>query len=70
MVCSKPRVRRAPVTAAGSVVVLALSPITLSIVRAVKAPSFLTCLSLASRRTPETTQMLVTSEGNSKAAVR
>ena len=69
MVYSKPRVRRAPVTAVGSVVVPALSPATLSMVRAVKAPSFLTWSSLASRRTPETTQMLVTSEGNSKATV-
>ena len=70
MACSKPRVRHAPVTAVGSVVVPTLSPATLSIVRAVKAPSFFTCSSLASRRTPETTQMLVTSEGNNKAAVR
>ena len=70
MVCSKPIVRLALVTAAGSVVVPVLSPATLSIVRAVKAPSFLTRSSLASSRTSETTQMLVTSEGNSKAAVR
>ena len=70
IVCSKPIARRAPVTTTGSVVVPALSPATRSMVRAVKAPSFFTCLSLASRRTPETTQMLVTIEGNSKVAVR
>ena len=70
MACSKPRVRRTPVTVAGSVVVPALLPATLSIVRVVKAPSFFTCTSLASRRTPEATQMLVTSDGNNKTAVR
>ena len=42
MVCSKPIARLAPITTAGSVVVAALSPATLSIMHAVKAPSFLT----------------------------
>ena len=42
IVYSKPIAHLALVTAAGSVVVPALSPVTLSIVRAVKAPSFLT----------------------------
>ena len=55
IVCSKLIARLALVIAAGSVVALALSPVILSMVRAVRAPSFLTWSSLASRRTPNYT---------------
>ena len=69
IVCSKPIAHLTPVTAAGSVVTPALSLAILSMVRAVKALLFLTCSSFASRRTSDTTHMLVISEGNSKAIV-
>ena len=67
MVCSKPIVRLAPGTAAGSVVVLALSPAILSMVHAVRAP--LSChVHLSHQDEHRILHMLVMSEGNNKVA--
>ena len=68
ILCSSPIGRLTLVTIIGSIVAPAISPAILSMVRAVRAPSFFTCSSYASRRTPDTTQMLVMSVENSKAA--
>ena len=69
IVCSNPIALLALVTVAGSDGAPTTSPAILLMVSAVRAPSFLTCSSFASRRTPDITQMLVISEGNSKAVI-
>ena len=58
----------APDIAAGSDGAPTTSPTIRSMLRAVRAPSLLTCSSFVSRRTLDTTQMLVISEWNSKPA--
>ena len=68
ILCSIPVTLLAPTITAGSDGAPVTSPAILLMVRAVKAPLFLTCSYLALRRTPDTTHMLVMSDGNDKVA--
>ena len=64
---SIPITRLAPATAVGGAATSSLA--IRSMVRAVRAPSFLTRSSYISRWTPDTTHMLVIREANSKTAI-